>query len=182
MNDSDLETIDTPLWKPLLLFGFLMTAIGCAAMSLSWATALAVELLVGAAMLAAGFVQALLAFQSRSKRGVALIGLSALFFIVGGTFLLMSPVEGIRTISLLIAILFVIEGVGKIIWALRMSIPLNRGMLILEGLAGTAIGLFFWANWPGDAAWMIGLLVGIRFVFAGLTSVWIGWAMRPSNI
>jgi uncharacterized membrane protein HdeD (DUF308 family) len=182
MSKSNVDSDDLPpLWKTVFGAGVLLAAVGVAAMSLSWATAIAVELLIGAAMTAVGIVQAALAIQSRGQKGVVWIGVSALLFLIGGVFLLASPIEGVRTISLLIAILFVVEGVGRIVSAFTLPTYFNRPTLMVEGLVGTGLGLFFWTNWPGDAGWMIGLLVGIRCLVAGIAMASMGWMMRPSR-
>ena len=183
MSKSKVDSGDLPpLWKTVFGAGVLSAVVGVAAMSLSWATAIAVELLIGAAMTAVGIVQTLLAIQSRGQKGVVWISASALLFLIGGVFLLASPIEGVRTISLLIAILFVVEGVARIVSAFTLPAYFNRPALIVEGVVGTGLGLFFWANWPGDAAWMIGLLVGIRFLVAGIAMASMGWMMRLSRM
>lgn len=182
MNEAaNLEKSDTPLWKAILVFGVVMAALGCAAMSLPWVTAIAIELLLGVTLLLAGVMQGVYAYQSRREPGLGLVAVSAVLFTVAGLFLLASPVAGVASISLMLAILFVTEGVSKTLWAIRLPVPFNRALLMIEGVAGIVLGLFFYVNWPSDAAWMIGLLVGIRLLLAGFGSIAIGWAMRPDT-
>ena len=88
------------------------------------------------------------------------------------------PMQGIAAISLVLAILFTLEGIARLIFAFRLPSYFNRSIPIIEGIAGIVIGVIFWVNWSGDSAWMIGLLVGIRFLFAGLTFVTFAFAVR----
>ncbi len=181
MNDvSQLNTIEAPVGKPILIFGVIFTLIGIIAMVVPWAAAITFELLLGMSILAAGVVQAMLAFQSREGRWMYAIG--ALLFIASGIYMLVSPIKGVLAIGLLVAIIFVVDGITKIILSFYKDIPFHRGLLFFDGILGAILGIMFWVTWPETAAWVLGLLIGIRFLIAGITSIFIGWSLRSSQV
>ncbi len=162
----------------LLCIGIVLTAIGIFSLAVPMVTAIAVEILVGISLLLAGIAQAAYAFQSRRHTDVIIDAICATLFIIAGFFMLAAPLQGVVTLAFVLAILFVAEGIGRLLIAFRLPSHFNRTLPLIEGVAGIIIGAIFWVNWPGDSAWMIGLLVGIRFLLAGLTFIMFGLAMR----
>lgn len=165
-------------WTFLLSVGGFFSLIGVLSLAVPMVAAVAIEMLIGVSLLVFGLSLAIFAFQSRAFQNVVAVSIFAAMFIIVGLWMLVSPLKGIAAISLLLAILFTLEGVGRLIYAFRLPPYFSRTLPIIEGIAGVAIGLFFWANWPGDSAWLIGLLVGIRFLLAGLTLIAFAFAVK----
>lgn len=147
--------------------GGLLVLIGLAAMLLPMATAIALEVLVALALLLAGVGYGIHAATARRWEGVWWPGLWSLLYIAAGIMLLAFPMAGIASLAMVISIAFVLEGVSKLLLAARLSCFVNRQMLVADGVLGTALGILIWSGWPGDSAWVLGLLTGLRFLISG---------------
>ena len=51
---------------------------------------------------------------------------------------------------------------------------------MFNGIAGLALGVLIVAQWPSDAVWVIGLLLGIDLMFGGWSLVTLALAARTA--
>ena len=165
-------------WWVYLLVGIAMIVLGLLAISAPLAVALAVSTLVGWLLLIGGAFQLVHAFRSHS---VVFSLLTAALYLVTGFLILTHLFEGLMTLTLLLAAFFVAQGVIKIILAFRLR-PLPRwGWLLASGNAALILGGLIWSEWPGSAAWAIGLLVGIDLLFFGWSMTLLALSVRAAR-
>ena len=50
--------------------------------------------------------------------------------------------------------------------------------LFVGGIAGVVLGLLLLAEWPGDAVWALGLLLGVDWLVGGMGLISLGTAAR----
>ena len=81
--------------------------------------------------------------------------------------LLVNPMQGAVTITVLLTILFLIEGIFKIMLAIQQWSTSTSLWMLFSGLISVALGLIILSDISGNASWVLGLMVGINFVFAG---------------
>lgn len=81
--------------------------------------------------------------------------------------LLLNPMQGLVTITLLLTILFVVEGIFKIALAVQLMPASTWLWLLISGLISLALGIMILSDIAGNASWVLGMMVGINFVFAG---------------
>jgi uncharacterized membrane protein HdeD (DUF308 family) len=139
---------------------------------------LTIELLVGSLFLVGGIAQLVQAFTGRNWKGFALHILGAILAVVAGGLLLWSPLGGVITLTLLLIAYFIADGMFKIMLAFQVRPELNWGWLLFSGIIAMILAGLIWANFPGSAAWAIGLLVGINMIFGGWTLVMLAMAAR----
>ena len=48
------------------------------------------------------------------------------------------------------------------------------GWLVFSGAVAVILGVLILRDWPGTAQWLVGLLVGIRLIFAGWSMMMMG--------
>lgn len=172
---------------PLSLRGVTWTgaaflALGLAAIALpAWAT-VAVERLVAILLLVWGGAGIGFAL---SMRPVAEWRLTAALFagvLVLGAIFLIFPRNGIETMTMLLAAVFLIEGIAilTIGFGMRGVVP-NWGFLVASGLASLGLGVLILTGWPGTAAWTLGLLTGINFLSNGIMLIGLGRAIAMAG-
>jgi len=149
--------------------GVLLIIIGLVAISLPFIAAIAIETLVGWILIISGVVQVVHSFRALNTGRCVLRLLSGILYLGIGIMFLAYPLQGILTLTLLLAILFMFEGLMKIIVALQLRPLKTWGWLLASGIAALVIAGIIWSGWPGTAAWVIGLLVGINLIFGGWT-------------
>src|SRR5476649_1349764 len=157
-------------WMLHLLEGILLVILGLAALVLP--RTLAIDILFGWLFLISGITGLVTTIWVRQGMGSFWSIVSAILGIVAGMLLLLSS-RDVLSLTLIIILFFVIEGVASIMHALghkrEMSGPwrwmMAGGVLDLAFAAAILVGL------PGSAQWALGLLVGINLIFGGLTLI-----------
>ena len=168
-------------WKIFLIKGIVMVILGMAAVAIPLLASIAVTIFLGWLFLISGAVGLYLAFTSRNLPGHWWSVLSALLAIGAGLILIVRPIAGTLTLTLVVSAYFIAEGITVIMGALahRKELSGRWGWLLMSGLVDLILAAIIIAGLPGSAAWAIGLLVGINLVFGG-TSL-IGMALAARN-
>jgi uncharacterized membrane protein HdeD (DUF308 family) len=94
---------------------------------------------------------------------------SALIGILAGLVLLAHPGSGAVSLTLVLTAFFFAEAVASIMFALAHRRQLRSwGLLAAGGVLELVLAVVVLAGLPGTAAWVLGLLVGIDLLFAGV--------------
>lgn len=168
-------------WKATLVVGILFALIGAAAMLMPQLSSLAVNLMLGWALLASGIIQGISAIATRAAGGIAVKLLRAGVFIVAGLLLLFRPFAGVLTLTLLLAIFLVVEGIAEIVTAVQVRRTRGWGWLLASGIAAALLGALIWMQWPLSGTWALGLMVGIKLLLLGWAMVMMSLAVRAAS-
>jgi uncharacterized membrane protein HdeD (DUF308 family) len=156
-------------WKLFLFQGILMLVLGMLAVALPNISSLEIELLVGWLFIIGGFFRAATLFSKRHMPARWWSLLSAVLAVVLGAILIARPLQGVLTLTIVMTVFFVIEGVAAVFIALeyRRHLP-NWSWTLLSGLINLGLAYLIWQGWPSTATWVIGLYVGINMIFLGV--------------
>jgi uncharacterized membrane protein HdeD (DUF308 family) len=156
-------------WLLFLTEGIILLVLGVAAMVLPLVATVAVEIIIGWLLLVSGIVGLIATFRMRQAPGFWWSLLSAILGIAAGVILLRWPMSGVLSLTLILTVFFVIEGIASIFYALEHKRELSArwGWMLVSGALDLILGGFIFLGLPGTAAWAIGLLVGINMVFGG---------------
>ena len=166
-------------WKLFLVQGIVMMVLGFLAVAEPNVATLAVTLFVGWLFLIAGVFRAASAWHSRQMPGFAWSMLTALLSIVLGVILILRPLAGVLTLTMVLVAFFIVEGIASIIAAIKHRLHLRSwGWVLFSGIVDLLLAYLIWAGWPSSADWAIGLLVGINMLFFGLSLVMTALAAR----
>ena len=165
-------------WKKLMALGVLTILVGAVAIVLPHVASLAASLLIGAAVLVVGILDGVHAWEMRGRKGQVWRVLGAVLGIGLGGLLLLFPVTGVVSLTLLLAIFFVAEGAFKAVMAFQVRPMDGWGWLLASGLLALALGVLVLVTWPEAALWLLGLLLGIDLVFGGWWLVFLALAGR----
>lgn len=176
---SDSHTADTPVKaaaSTMFWEGILLIALGTFAIIVPGLFTLAVTTLIGVVFLAGGAIRLWRCVTARhggSHLWHVVIGLLA---IVAGLILLINPMEGVLTLTVVVIALLLAEGVMKLVGAVQVR--QGRVWMIVSGVVDLALGILLWAGLPETAVWAIGLMVGISLLFTGWTAVMFSAALK----
>lgn len=156
-------------WKLFLVEGIVLVILGVAAIMLPLIATIAIALVVGWIFLLSGVVGLLATFRMRSAPGFWWSLLSGILGVAAGIVLLRWPLSGAFSLTLVLTLFLVLEGVVSIMFALEHKRELSGrwGMMLVSGVVDLILAGMIFAGLPGTAAWAIGLLVGINMVFGG---------------
>jgi uncharacterized membrane protein HdeD (DUF308 family) len=160
-------------WKFFLIEGLVLLVLGTAAVLIPPLATVAVEILIGWAVLISGVLGLVMTFQTRGSPGFGWSLLSAVVGIVAGAVLLIWPLSGVLSLTLILTVFLVLEGVASIMYALahRRERSSRWGFMLASGIVDLALAAMIFAGLPGTAAWAIGLLVGVNLVFGGIALI-----------
>lgn len=150
-----------------MALGIMWIVLGSLAILLPWIATLTVELMFGLIFLVGGIAQVAQAFRARGWSGFLGHALAGLLAVLLGLLLLFFPVQGVLSLTLLLAAFFIAQGILQVLVAMRSPRMRNRGWLVASGVLGMVIGVIIWLGWPGSAAWALGVLVGVQLIFTG---------------
>ena len=163
-----------------ILWGVLLIVFGVVAVGSPFLAAVAVNAVVAWLIVLAGVVHLMLAFGAHGAGSMIwklLVGVAYLCF---GAYLIMHPVLGVASLTLVLASLFLIEGILDIVLFFKMRPMQGSTWVLLDGIITLFLGLMIYAQWPSSSAWAIGTLVGISMIFSGVARVMMSWAVRQA--
>jgi uncharacterized membrane protein HdeD (DUF308 family) len=168
-------------WKLFLIEGIVLVILGVAAVMLPLVATIAIAVVVGWIFLLSGAVGLLATFRMRSAPGFWWSLISGILGVVAGIVLLRWPLSGAFSLTLILTLFLMLEGVVSIMFALEHKRELSGrwGMMLVSGVVDLILAGIIYAGLPATAAWAIGLLVGINMVFGGFAL--IGMALHARN-
>jgi len=161
-----------------ILWGVLLIVFGMVAIGSPFLAAVAVNVVIAWLIVLAGVVHIMLAFRAHgagSKIWKLLVGLAYVFF---GAYLIIHPLLGVASLTLVLASLFLIEGVLDIILFFKMRPAGGARWVLIDGIVTLLLGLMIYMQWPMSSAWAIGVLVGVSMIISGVTRVMLSLAVR----
>jgi len=164
-----------------IVWGVLLIVFGIMAVGSPFLAAVAVNVVIAWLIVLAGVVHLMLAFRAHGAGSMIwklLVGLAYLFF---GAYLIMHPVLGVASLTLLLASLFLIEGILDIVLFFKMRSLGGSSWVLVDGIITLLLGLMIYLQWPSSSAWAIGILVGVSMIISGITRVMMSLAVRKAT-
>lgn len=166
------------LWY--LLQGILMVLGGLAALVYPLVSSVAVVVFIGWLLIISGVVQALGLIGARHVPHFWLQLISVALAAIIGFLFIQNPGEALVTLTLLLIVFFMVEGIAKIIFALTIRPLSNWGWVLLSGLVGVGLAVYLLTS-PVSAIWLLGLLVGFLLITEGLALSYLAWQVRKAG-
>jgi uncharacterized membrane protein HdeD (DUF308 family) len=155
-------------WVLYLVEGIVLVVLGAAAILIPPLATLVIAAFIGWLLFISGVVGLILTFELRHAPGFWWSLLSAVLALVAGIVLIAWPAQGAVSLTLVLIVFFLLEGVATIMFALehRRELP-QWGFLVASGIIDLIIGAIISAGLPESATWALALLVGINLLFGG---------------
>jgi uncharacterized membrane protein HdeD (DUF308 family) len=168
-------------WKLYLAEGIILVLLGALAVVVPPLATVAFTLLLGWLFLFSGVIGLATTFWARGAPGFWWALVSAVLAIVVGGWIIASPAGGVVSLTLVLIVFFVMEGVASIMFAIehRNEFSGRWGWMVASGVIDIVLAAMIYAGLPGSAAWAIGLLVGINMMFGGIAL--IGMALHARS-
>ncbi len=165
-----------------VLGGILSIFVGFYAMNRPGLATLAVTKVIGILLLASGIVLFVAAVFGKARKHRWLDFLSAALRIAVGLILMTNIIEAVLTITLVLGIVFIIEGIFSLAlgFGVRGKNP-AWGWVLLNGVASLLLGGMLLMQWPESSLWAIGLLFGINCLFSGFALIMYGTALPKAQ-
>ena len=180
LSQSDVDRLRSGIlaslhehWVFYLIEGIILIALGAAAIIIPPIATIAVTIFFGGLLLLSGIVGLITTFWMRGVPGFWWSLISAILAIIVGVMLMAWPMRGAFSLTFLLIVFFIIEGVVSVMFALdhRRELAGAWGWMLASGIVDLILATIILAGLPGTAAWVIGLLVGINLTFGGVALI-----------
>ncbi len=161
-----------------ILWGVFLVILGIMAIGAPFLAAVAVNAVIAWLIIVAGIVHLVLAFHAHGAGSAiwrVLVGLAYLAF---GGYMIVHPVLGVASLTLVLAALFVIEGVLNLMLYAKMRRLHGSSWVLIDGIITLLVGAMIYMQWPSSSVWAIGILVGVSLMISGATRIGMTLALR----
>jgi uncharacterized membrane protein HdeD (DUF308 family) len=160
-----------------MLWAILMVICGILAISLPLASSIGIVFVLAWLILFAAICHLIFAFQSHGVGGILWQVLLALVYGIAGIYMLMNPLLGVVSLTLVLAVFLLFEGILEIALYFGIRRVRHAGWVLFDGIVTLILGLLIWAQWPSSSVWVIGTLVGISLIFSGISRFMLSLAV-----
>lgn len=151
--------------------GVLLIVFGIAAIALPVVSTIVTETWIALILISAGATKLVYAFQTRQQEGFIWKLLLGALYVATGIMLFIYPRTGVLTLTLLLGSFLLTEGVFNLILAFRLRPQPNWTWVLGDGIITLVLGAMIWFQWPFDAPWVLGTLVGASVLFSGVSRI-----------
>jgi len=165
-----------------ILCGVLLIVLGALAVGSPAIAAAAVNVVIAWLIVLAGVVHLSLAFYAHSAGSVLWKLLVGVAYIVFGVYLIAHPALGVVSLTLVLASLFLVEGIFDIALFFQMRSIGGSGWILGDGIVTLLLGLMIYLQWPSSSNWAVGTLVGVSLIVSGVTRLMLSLAVRKVTV
>ncbi len=158
--------------------GIGLIGLGVLAALLPAFTGAPVMILTGILLLLTGVVRGWFGWRAWSEgkgpMGVVLGGLAA----VCGLAVVANPVSTLETVSLVVAVYMVLDGISELVFSGRLRDEDGRAWVWGDAILSILLGVSMWIGWPLSGVRALGLLLGAKLASAGTVLLRVERGMR----
>ncbi|MEM7075773.1 MAG: DUF308 domain-containing protein [Pseudomonadota bacterium] len=169
-------------WYSWMGVGLLMVVGAFFILGNAMVASIAVTQLVGIVFLIAGGVQAVASIMDREQSGwfiTLVLGLLGVF--IGWSFL-SNPLEGMVSLTLLVAILLLLAGGVRLWLAFKMRESPFFWLLLLSGAVAILLAAWIFANFATASMTVLGILFGVEVLMNGITMIVMSLAIKRGDM
>lgn len=167
--------------KWLMISGVLAVIAGTIAIIVPAVATVTVAIFIGWMLLFGGIFLLVDAFAVRDAGRMILRILLALVAGAAGLALLLAPLRGTYTLTVLLVMWFAITGILRIAMAVAERGTPGAGWMGANGVITLLLAILIGAELPESSDWAIGLLVGIDFLFYGFGALFAASALKQAE-
>ena len=156
-------------WGWILGYGVLSVLLGILAFAAPLAATYAATLVIGTLFIAAGVVSIAAAIFSKDHEGRGYAAGFGIVSLIIGLIMAFEPATGAISLTLLVAVWLGLRGALEI--GLGTRFRRGRGLMIALGMVNILLALYVLATLPWSAAVLPGYVLGISFLFGGVTAI-----------
>ena len=177
-RETPAQQLKLALIKNTKVIGIVMIIIGLLAILVPNFIGLAFNTFVGGIFLLASTALAFNAWHNKTQnmslwfRPFVLAALALIIFT--------HPAIILGVLGLLIAIYFLISGFSSMILAFELQSS-AKVFSLFNGAISFVLGVVVLTNWPFSSAWIIGLIIGVSFIFDGIALLTIANQVKKTQ-
>jgi uncharacterized membrane protein HdeD (DUF308 family) len=165
--------------RRLMITGVLLTVLGAAAIIVPAVASVTVALFIGWILVIASAFEFVSAYAVPGDRRRMLLRFAfGALTLAAGLYLLLAPLDGVYTLTVVLVIWFIAVGTGRVILGLAERDVPGAWMTVVSGALSLVLGFLIAAKLPSSADWAIGLIVGVDLLFSGVLLTALAYRLR----
>jgi uncharacterized membrane protein HdeD (DUF308 family) len=164
--------------RRLMIAGVLLLVLGVVAIIVPAVASVATAIFVGWILVIASAFDLANAMAVAHGGRKALRLVLALLTFIAGIYLLVAPLDGVFTLTVVLVIWFMATGTARVIIGIAERGLPGWGMTVLSGGISIALGVLIAEKLPSSADWAIGLIVGVDLLFSGTLLTSLAYRLR----
>jgi uncharacterized membrane protein HdeD (DUF308 family) len=179
---SDISTSVREYWGVFLFEGVVLLLLGILAVLVPVIATLTVTFAFGWIFLISGLIGLVTTLHARRAPGFWWSLLSAVLGVIVGVLLLVWPITGAISLTLLLAAFFTAEGILSIMYAIEHKREMSGrwAWLLVNGVVDLGLAAIILIAFQTSASWVLGLLIGIDMVLGGTALIVIALEARAT--
>ena len=165
----------------VIIWGIVTFVCGVLAIILPLTFSFGIALIIGCLVLVAAIAHLFFAFETRSVDGFLWQILVSVLYGMAAVFLLVNPLLSVLSLTLILAILLLLEGILE--FALYFCLRRFRYSiwLLIDGIGTLIVGILMISHGPPASPEIIGALIGISLMLSAVSRVILSLAIRTMN-
>lgn len=157
------------IFSAILRFGGVFSVIcGVLAILNPLAATMAAVTLAAVALVLSGGIQLVGAFVEEGWRTRAASLLTAAAALALGLSILFHPVAGAKALTILMGVLFLVSGLGKLVWSFSHRDDSSFWPLLVSGTVSILLALLVYRHLQGGRSAILGTFLGVELMLNGL--------------
>ncbi len=173
MNNSRI-----PSGNRFLLMGLVLSVLGVVSIASPAVAGTAVVYVIGGMLLLAGVFQVFAAWRSEGWSDKIVPSIIGVLTILAGSSVLAHPLLGMATLALMLSVVFIVEGVWKIVASFSYRPAPGWLAILASGAIALVLGVMIWRQWPLSGLWAVGILVGVDLLSTGISFIVLAMTIR----
>ncbi len=171
---TELTDIAKKGGKNMKMLGIITIILGLMAMLAPMLTGFSIFVMVGVIVVMSGLVRMYWAFQAGSLgKGILTFAIGGLTLLCGIA-LLANPMFAAAVMTMILAFYLFLDGAFEISAALKRKPEAGWGWLMFGGVVSILLGFMIWRQFPLSGMWAIGIFLGVKLLFIGMSILNIG--------
>jgi uncharacterized membrane protein HdeD (DUF308 family) len=164
--------------RRLMIAGVLLLVLGAVAIIVPAVASVATAIFIGWILVIASALDLANAMAVEHGGRKALRFVLALLTFVAGIYLLVAPLDGVFTLTVVLVIWFMASGTARVIVGIAERGLPGWGMTVLSGTISIVLAVLIAEKLPSSADWAIGLIVGVDLLFSGTLLTSLAYRLR----
>jgi uncharacterized membrane protein HdeD (DUF308 family) len=165
-----------------MVVSVLLIVVGAIAIAMPMIVGIAITALFGWLLIFAGILHLALAWGGGRSAAVIWEILLGLVYGAVGVYMLVNPLVGLESLTLVVAIYLLFEGVLEVILSLQVRPAPGASWLLFDSLLTLVLAILVSSTWPSSSAWVVGTVVGISMLLSGITRLMFANSVRRVTV
>ena len=167
--------------KELRVMGGASLILGALAILAPFQRSLTFEICIGTIFVVVGTGQALHSIWGPKREEFFFELFGGVHYLLIGLMLLGTANSGVATVTLLLALLLIMQGMIQFSLSSKLDSKLSKECMLASGSAAVLLGIILWSQWTSGATLMVGLFVGIHLLLRGLSVLVLTASIRQER-